>query len=175
LAGLTAALIATSSGPRPAIGAARSCAAPDLSHVSAQWHNASDLVLEGTLNVTNGGTRACLLPNPAQPDGKPSAALVDGSGKPVETTVAGGVIPVERLPPTQTLRLEPGQSGTAVIRWGGTYCGPPLTRVILRWTLANGDVLDRPVTGGVLTCIDTPYYGRGQSSAAISGFTLTTP
>jgi hypothetical protein len=155
-----------------ASGAPQSCTARDLSDIVAQWQ-LTGLVLNGTLAVTNSSPRACLLSDPAVPlpSGQVAAQLLDPSGKAVGNNSGAGYVELDGLLPAQTLRVEPGQRAIARISWGGSYCGPALTGVVLRWTLPDGDTLNETVRGGVLQCIDSVYYEHGQSAAGISGFT----
>ncbi|MDQ1541744.1 MAG: hypothetical protein QOH29_2470 [Actinomycetota bacterium] len=147
------------------IATAKPCTRANLSNVSAHWQ-LDGLVLNGVLQVTNRGGGHCILP-------PPSASLVDSSGNFVTTNTGQGIVTFDGLLPQGNVDLGPGQSATATLGWGGSYCGPPLGQVVLRLTLSPGNSLDQPVSGGVLTCLtDTTYYGHGQSSAAISGFTI---
>jgi len=146
------------------IATAKPCTRANLSNVSAQWQ-LNGLVLNGALRVTNAGRGHCILP-------PPSANLIDSSGKLVTTTAGQGFVTFDGLAPRGNVDLAPGQSATAIVRWGGSYCGPPLGQVALHLTLSPENSLDQPISGGVLTCLtDTTYYGHGQSAAAISGFT----
>jgi len=146
------------------VATAKPCTRADLSKVSAHWQ-LDGLVLNGVLQVTNGGGSPCILP-------PPSASLVDASGNFVTTNTGEGIVTFDGLLPQGNVDLSPGQSATAIVGWGGSYCGPPLRQVVLRVTLSPGNSFDQPVSGGVLTCLtDTTYYEHGQSSAAISGFT----
>jgi hypothetical protein len=147
------------------VATAKPCTRANLSNVSVSWH-LNGLVLNGVIRVTNRGGGHCILP-------PPSASLVDSSGTPVTTNTGQGIVTFDGLLPQGNVDLGPGQSATATVRWGGSYCGPPLGQVVLHLTLSPGNALEQPVSGGVLTCLnDTTYYGPGQSSAAISGFTI---
>jgi hypothetical protein len=164
-------LIAAPTRHHGASGAPQSCTARDLSGIVAQWQ-LTGLVLNGTLTVSNSSPRACLLQDPAQPlpSGHLAAQLLDPSGNAVINNSGPGYVAFDGLLPTQTLRLEPGESAAAKISWGGSYCGTALTHVVLRWTLPDGDIVNETVRGGVLQCIDSVYYEHGQSAAGISGF-----
>lgn len=166
-------LITTQSQHHVASGPPQSCTSRDLSGIAAQWQ-LTGLVLNGTLTVTNSSSRACLLSDPAQPlpSGHPGAQLLDPSGNAVINNSGPGYVAFDGLPPSQTLRLESGQSAEARISWGGSYCGTAFTHVVLRWALSDGDIVNEAVRGGVLQCISSVYYGRGQSAAAISGFVV---
>ena len=116
-----------------------------------------------------------MLVDPAQPlpSGPPAAELLDPSGNAVVNNSARGNVPLAGLLPGQALQLEPGQTAAATLSWGGSYCGPSLAHVVLRWTLPDGDILNETVRGGVLKCIESLYYEHGQSAGGISGFVVT--
>lgn len=164
-------LITAPSRHHAASGTPQACTARDLTGVVAQWQ-LTGLVLNGTLAVTNSSPRACLLSDPARPlpGGLPGAQLLDPSGNAVTNNSGPGYVALDGLLPAQTLQLESGQTAAAKIGWGGSYCGPALTHVVLRWTLPDGDIVNETVRGGVLQCIDSIYYEHGQSTAGISGF-----
>jgi len=149
---------AQNAGPRN--GQVRVCTGRDLGHGTASWA-LDGLVLTGSLSITNISSDACSL-SPATI----SLAADDGTLLTSET----GPIPVDPLPPRSPAILQPSQAGRATLRWGGSYCGPATSHVVVQLHLPQGIRLI-PVDGPALKCLgDTTYYRRGQSSAAFSGF-----
>jgi hypothetical protein len=150
-------VIATA-GPVPA-PAVRACGTTDLKNVQAVWTPVSELVLSGTLQVTSAATSACVLQ-------APRFTLVDRTGALIDAAFR----PADVLDDKSSTVLAPARTAAAVIRWGGSYCGQA-DRVYLKWTLLTGQDITVAVPA-LLHCVSTPYYDKGQTSAAASQFVL---
>jgi hypothetical protein len=163
-----AVVLASSGDNRATLGSGshRTCTAADVDVAGVGWRP-NGLVMDGVAVLTNDGTSTCSLP-------RPNIALLDAEGQPL-TSASGASstgIPVDVLPPSSAVDITPGQSAEATIRWGGSYCGTADV-VVLRLMFPHGAIVTTPVNGPVLPCRQSSYYARGQSSAAVSGFTLT--
>lgn len=137
----------------------RACGRSDLTDVHASWASVSDLVLTGTLQITSSAATPCAL-------AAPQFTLVGDDGSPSGDNAP----PADVVDATSSTVIGPAQSAAAIIRWGGSYCGPE-NHVNIRWTLLSGDAVTVPVQG-VLRCVDSPYYDKGQTSAAASDFVV---
>lgn len=151
---------------RVAAGAPAACRADSLSGIATWGPSGTEgLVLTGTVRITNDGNDTCRFePN--------MFSFVDeASDLPILSTSNGGEdVPIDSLTTTTAAIVAPNGTVQATLRWGGSYCGPPLQEAGLRLSWSEDQRMTIAISGPVLRCINSVYYDRGQSSGAISPF-----